>query len=217
MKSLVLFLALGAAAQAAPYAFNFTGSVDRAAGAVPFLLGDTFTASITIDSTLPDAAPGDPALGKYLHAGTSSLIQFSSGSSFSDLPFEYVVGNNYHLSSPGLETDYDSVSFYFYQPTFTLGFELRFALDAFDNDFALAPTLDALVPTGNAELPVPTDWFYRGSNFRNNGGGLIDAINASPASVPEVPRTTGLLAASLALLVLAHRISARRKLGVSGE
>lgn len=205
MKSLALFLILGVAAHATPYVFTLTGDVAQTSGTAPLPVGTSFTATITIDPTLTDSHPGNPTQGNYFHPVTSSLIEFSNGLSFSNLPLDYAVANNYHLSAPGLETDYDAIAFYFSQPTFTLGFEIRLALDAFDNDFALTPTLSPIIPTGNAELPYPTNWFYYRWDVWGFAGGAIDSIDGRPASVPELPNTLALLFLPLAVLALAHR------------
>lgn len=191
MKTLVLFLALGIAAHATPYVFNLSGSANYASGASPFAVGDTFTAQFTIDTDATDSAPGDATDGIYL-LSTPSLVQFSNGLTFANIPFQYVVADNYY--HPYLNTTYDAVAFYFYQPTFLLGFEMRFDTGTFTNDLAITPTLQTLVPQGNSQIPVPTNWFYFDlPAYSNSTGGRISSITGETQSVPDQVSVLGLL------------------------
>jgi hypothetical protein len=208
MKSLVCFLVLSVAAHATPYVFTLAGTTNYVGGASPFAVGDTFTAQFTIDPDAPDAMPADPTVGSYL-LNTSSLIQFSNGRTFSNIPFQYLVADNYHNSF--LNTTYDAVAFYYYQPTFTLGFELRFDTGAFANDLAITPTLQSLVPQGNDQIPIPTDWFYRdtATTAFNMAGGSISSVAGESQAVPDQASVLGLLGVPVgALAFLRHRRAA---------
>lgn len=205
MKSIALFLLLGAAAHAAPYVFNLTGTASYANGTTPFAIGDTFTAQFTIDTEATDALPGDPAVGSYL-LNTPSQIQFSNGLNLTGVPFAYTVVNDLYYSN--LNATYDALAFYVHQPTFFLGFEIRFGTDTFSNDLAITPTLQTLVPQGIPQIPVPTNWYYWQQDSGGLAGGSMNTVTGETQAVPDSVSILGLLAVSFATLGLFRRRSA---------
>lgn len=205
MKAVLVFLALCVAARATPIVFTLSGTTNYVTNNASFAVGDTFTAQVTIDPYAPDANPSDPTVGSY-PSNIASFIQFSNGLTFTNVPFEYVVANNYYHTY--LLTTYDAIAFYFEQPAFALGFELRFNTGAFADDQAVTPTLGTLVPEGTAELPNPTDWYYRDFSAASLSitGGPINAVSYAPQAVPEPATYT----AMIGVVVLAGTLIRRK-------
>lgn len=212
MKAVLVFLALCVAARATPIVFTLSGTTNYVTNNASFTVGDTFTAQVTIDPDAADANPTDPTVGSY-PSNISSFIQFSNGLTFTNVPFEYVVANNYYHAY--LLTTYDAIAFYFDQSAFSLGFELRFNIGALADDHAVTPTQGALVPEGTAELPNPTDWYYRDFTAPEMSivGGPISAVSFAPQAIPE-PAT---YAAMVGALVLAGAIIRRKAMAARGR
>lgn len=141
---------------------------------------------------MPDSNP-DPTLGNYAQT-TAMSVQFSTGLSLIDRPFDYAVSSSRY--NPNVDLTYDAISFYVYQPTM-LGLQLRFTPGTFANDFALTPFHSSLTPDV-VEWLGPTDRFV----FENGRmiWGTIDSISVSSANVPDGAATSGLLLLPLAAL-----------------
>jgi hypothetical protein len=180
-------VALGAPAQATVVASNVV-TVATADG------------SITIESSVDDAVPGDPAHWIYLYAVSGNydpLAPDTNGISSLQLGFGGLVANVTEQTGPAGWLQNDSS----FAPPFGVGWDLpNSAGDGIGDRKTL---FGFLVPAGTAPTSVPSG-SYAGSHFLDVPFGLVSLVDPASGEGPIVPvpepTSLFLLAGGLALL-----------------
>ena len=175
------FAVAGASAQAANITRTYHATIDAAAGthAGAIQVGDSITVSYTIDDSIPDSLPGDPANGLYMYSVRSLSVSIPA-IGFTAIGQSGTSQTGFSGTTPGWS---DDVYFYTYRGGITSGTlegsPVEQAVIEFEDSDRAEPrmiTSDALA-TGQL---VGHEWRYVQLHTADGGFTLL-FLSAAPA------------------------------------
>lgn len=202
-------MTVAAAAQAAPITYTFGGTLDYVDAALsPLAAGDTFTGTLSIESTAADL--GSSGVGVYsagysmsvtLHgynySSSDGEVSVSHSGAYQD---SFVAANNFAVY--GVGTPPTGPSLGLFQP---LGFALLFSSSS-KNLFS-STALPSNLTLSSFDEPSVFLMAFRDASSQNQAGGqgtITSFMQITAAPVPEAS-TSAMLALGLGVLAVARR------------